>query len=117
MVVDLSGPQQTAGEGGLDTQTQQPEQRGQKQQARPEERQASGSADLVDGVGPVLGLQAEGAVPAVDGASLPQHRAVQVVGCVELEPRLAGEHLQHTPTGCVVHSIHTHTHTHTKYRT
>lgn len=46
--------------------------------------------------------------------SLPLHGAVQVVGRVELEPRLAGPDLKHSPTGWMSHSE---THTHQRYQT
>lgn len=69
---------------------------------------------LVDGIRPVLGLQTEGAVLPVWNPSLPLHGAVQVVGRVELEPRLAGPDLKHSPTGWMRHSE---THTHQRYQT
>lgn len=69
------------------------------------------SAYLVDGIGPVLRLQTEGAVLPVSDPTLPRHRAVQVVGCIELDPRLTGPDLQHTSTGWMRHS-ETDTYTH-----
>lgn len=69
------------------------------------------SAYLVDGIRPVLSLQTEGAVLPVSNPSLPHHGAIQVVGCVELEPWLTGPDLKHTSTGWMSHSE---TQTHTK---
>lgn len=71
------------------------------------------SAYLVDGIRPVLSLQTEGAVLPVWNPSLPHHRAVQVVGRVELEPWLTGPDLKHPSTGWMSHSE---THTHQRYQ-
>ena len=51
---------------------------------------------MVDRVGPALSLQAEGR-PGPVGRPVLAGGAVQVVGGIQLEPRLGGEALQHQP--------------------
>jgi len=55
---------------------------------------------LIDGVRVVLGLETEGGVLGVGGATLALEDVLgrQVVGRVQLHPRLVRVHLQDTPT-------------------
>lgn len=68
---------------------------------------ASGPASLwlylIDGIRPVLGLEAETGVLGIDRSVLAFQSAIQEVSCVKLDARLGGVYFQGPPTYSMVH--------------
>lgn len=63
---------------------------------------SDGQLYLIDSIRPVLGLEAETRVLAIDCSTLARQCAIQEVACVKLDPGLGGVHFQYPPASSMM---------------